>query len=314
MAIAFTTDAFDTAVVRRCGWPLLNAPLEQNARLSLANEEIAGTLFPRVLKAHAAYYLTVEDTVLEAGTEQYRAPSRAYGGYKAIKLVLASGEERELVYSDRGDRSRFGVGRDQPTTYYVDGDYIGLLPVPSDASSTLRVVYVRRPNDLVTLANAGVIATITRDSPGDGETAIELEDDSVLAIWADSDVDTLDIINPGNAYAVIASAQAYELQGEDEDELVIDGLVTERARVGDYVSLAETTPIVQLPSYLHVAAVRYIAGACLDAHGDREAAQIEFGHAEDMIANAFAVGIPRVESSARPITTRNSPFRIMGRR
>ncbi len=317
MAVSLTTDAFDVAVVRRCGWPLVNAPLEQNERLAIANEEIAGTLFPRVLKAHASYYLTIADTALVAGTEQYRVPARAYGGLRTVSLVTSDGQERVLTYADVADLAQFSTQQGVPSSYYVDGDYIGVRPVPSDTSYTLRVRYVRRPNDLCVLARAGVIADFDLDTPDVGTATVELVSAAVLAVWGMDDdfdtVDLVDIINPGNAYAVIATAGA-ALEGEESDTLVLESADFSRMRVGDYISLAETSPIVQLPSYLHSAAVRYIAGACLTAHGDREAAQIEFAHAEDAINNAFAVGIPRVESSARPITTRNSPFRIMGRR
>jgi hypothetical protein len=298
--VALTSDALDAAVLRRCMWPAVNAPLTLVERLAIADEEIAGTLYPEVMRHHAGYYLTVEDTALVAGTARYRLPARTFGPLQSVVLVGADAAELgTLPQVNPQDTAAYARGS-SAAAYYVDGDYLVLVPTPVDAGQSLRVRYYRRPNALCGLADARVIAS-TGASSYVATAALPAE-------WTTGTL--LDVVNAGDASSVVDSAAP--IASVSTPTIALGRAASAYALPGDYLSIAETTPVVQLPGYLHQAAIRYVAAACLYAHGDREAGGIEFGHAERLADLALRVGVPRVQSEPRPVVTRNSPYRGQG--
>lgn len=299
-----TADALDAAVLRRCFWPSTNAPLSQTERLAVANEEILGTLYPKVIAARASYYLTTLDQALTAGQELYRLPAHAYGPLKDIVTVDDAGNEHsvDLIGADElghgyGSASVGGV---HGLAMYFRGDFIGLRPVPAMTLGTLRVRYYRQPSPLCLAA-----------------TARELLGFNGTTIFQCTDGDDVFPAGPTMLICVLSGGNAHQTLIEDLVVTASDSafvtVSTSAAGYGisakDWISITGTSPLVQLPDFMLSAAVRKIAAACLQAAGDIRASG-EHDKADKLIELAFSTAIPRVEGEPRVTRTSGSPFRL----
>ncbi len=305
--MALTADALVAAVLRRCFWPSTNAPLTDAQILMLADEEIAGSLFPAVMGAHLDYYQTIADYDITSGVSQYRLPPRVYGSLKDVTTVNSDLTEFSVTLIDAEELGQ-GIGAQgwygQNTSgglafaMYFAGDFIHLRPIPNATQNTLRVRYYRQPSTLCLLAEATTVAAL-----GNGLTTFTLDDTPSGFSGAN-----LDVLVSGNAHQTFVDNQAVTSITADVVTLTESGNI-EFLAVGDYVSVAGTSPIVQLPDFLLPAAIRKIAAACLAAHGD-DRAQYERAEAETMIELAIETATPRVEGEPKVIMTTNSPWRV----
>ncbi len=304
--MALTSDALIAAAKLRAFWPATNAPLTDAQILTLANEEIQGTLYPMVIGAHADYYQTVQDYDIVSGQSQYRLPARAYGPLKDVTIVNEDETEFSVGLIDAEELGQ-GVGAQgyyaiNPAgglsfAMYFAGDWMHLRPIPNATLNTLRVRYYRAPSTLCLLAEATTVAAL-----GNGLTTFTL--DSTPAGFSGA---RLDLIVGGNAHQTFVDDQAVTTITTDVVTLTESGNI-EFLAVGDYVSVAGTSPLVQLPDFMLPGAIAQIAAACLDAHGDAMAAGL-YAKANKLIELAFETAIPRVEGEPKFILTSNSPWR-----
>ena len=309
--MVMTADALDAAVLRRCWWKAATAPLTQAERLLIANEEIAGHLYPRVIAARADYYHTVVDQNLVASQELYRLPALAYGPIKDICTVDTQGVESsvELITGDELGHgySAAAVGGVSGYAMYFAGDCVGLRPIPAQTQGSLRMRYYRQPNALVLLATCAKITA--RADIGGILDGLELDTDLNPLYPATMNVD---ILAGGNAHQWLDGRNA-SIGALNATVVIATGRWASTVSVGDYIAPEGQTPIVQLPDFMLTAAIRRIAAACLIAAGD-ERAGAEVAEAERLIDLALRTAIPRIEGEPKVIRTINSPFRMRGYR
>lgn len=297
-----TTDSLLTQVRARCFWPASNAPLTDAEILSFADAEIVGSLWPDVLAAQGDYYVSAHDYAITTDYSRYRLPARAYGPIKDVLLVDDSDDEDEGTSLPLINLEDLGHGTmKRPHGRYssfIDGDYIGLTPVPNATSGTLRVRFYRHPSTLcLTTAAREIEAADLANGIFDAT-----DGDDIFAAG-----DLLDIVSAGNAHQTMAG----ELEVVNVDATQIDfdtDLTGCGAQLGDWIADAGTTPVVQVPDSMIPLLVYRTALSCLSAAGDKAgfALCLQYGEAAGLEAKQRKLLEPRSESEPRTVNTMHS--------
>ena len=298
-----TADQILRKTLVQCLWPATNAPLTSAEILELLDDEISETLWPQLHAAQGDWHLAVADTDLVASRARYRMPRRMWGPLKELLFVDEDGEARDfqtINISQLGRmarESRPSSSDTAPYYAYVDGDFIGLHPIPSAAAGTLRVMYYRSPNALCLEAAARQISGIT------SSTVVQLE--TTITGWTSSSV--VDIIGAGGSHQVVADGVGVaSLVGT---ALTFDAALPDGVEVGDWVSLTGTTPVAQVPDNLIGQLISLGAAMCMASVGDDKGFARSSAKASDKERRAQNTLEPRNEAEPTIIRPRRGFFR-----
>lgn len=304
-----TADELVSKVLVRCSWPSDGtAPFTTAEILRIANEEIAGNIWPQVIKSQGDYYTATLDQDVTAGKTRYKLPRNSYGPIRDVLFIDTDdtdhpeGSSIPKIDLEEIGRSSGGFGASESGFhFFVDGDLLGLTQgglAPDRTFGTLRIRYYRHPN---TLALAATCTTLT--------SLVEATKTfNVAANLSLANGSRFDIISQGNAHSLlhdrltVASSTASTVVATES----IDDTLAES---GDYLAPHGTTPILQVPDHMAPWAVQLIAAACLSAHQDKGAASDAAGAARDLAANATSISHPRTEAEPTILAPRNSTLR-----
>ncbi len=299
-----TTDTLRDQILARCFWPSTDgqAPLSHAEILSFADAEIVGTLWPDVLATQGDYYVDTLDFALTVDVSRYRLPPKSYGPIKDVLLVdddddADEGESVPLINLEDLGHSQ---AHRPPTRYasFIEGDYLGITPAPSQTDGTLRIRYYRHPSALC-------LTTAARQITGaDLETGVFGATDGD-DIWSAGDA--LDIVSAGNAHQVLVTDVEIDSVNATEVDFAQD-LTGSGVQVDDWLATAGTTPIVQVPDSMIPLLAYRTALACLSAAGDRDgfALCMQWGESAQLEIKQRKLLEPRSESEPRSISTAHS--------
>lgn len=297
-----TAETLIAKVQRRCFWPSTNAPFSDADILDIADEEIAGTIWPSIIATQGDYYISAIDHAITAAYDRYRLPTNSYGPIRDILYVDSAGVETSMRMIDLEDLGRLPVSTGDDYQYFLDGDFIGLYPMPASTEGTLRIRYFRHPSALA-LASAGATITAATDA------AAVL--DFVISVLPATFVTGayVDVTNHGNSHQLLLDRWLLSTAAV----LTLTSLTTWHGSgigVGNYVTLSGTTSIVPVPDQMIPWLVSRVAAACLQGN-DPSNAQIQRELARDHEARAISVSKPRSIAEPQTIVVRNSPYRMV---
>lgn len=279
----------------RALWPTENAPLTDAEILSLADEEILGTLWPILLKSQGDHYLSVLDYPITANYSRYRQPNNAIR-IKDVLLVDEDGEEGDsLNFVNIEELGR--LGNDGDLVAYIDGDFLGLHPRPELTQHTLRIRYYRAPSAL-TLEGVRVGAVSLPSTIAIDEDDTPTHPATFFTPAAD---DELDIVSGGNTHQLLCDRFTVDnfALGAILFEEELDGSGVQE---GDWISYAGRTPIVQVPDHMVPLLIQRLKLAMVDAHGDNAAFQRTASMLQPLTAAASSTTSPRTEAEPKTIT------------
>lgn len=212
--------------------------------LALADEEIQAGILPLVTAMREGHYTTFVDLPLTA-ENVYDIPERA-AACGVVKLVIVDGNAfYPCVRADISDLVTPNQSTMPGISYYLRGTQIVVLGAP--ASGSLRVFYQRWPNKLVNPAAAARVAsfdaaarTITVSAlPTTFTTAtpVDFIQDQPGFDWLEIDKTPTNIAVTTLTFASLPS----------------------RLAVGDWISLAGTSPVPQFPQNFRAVLVQRLA-------------------------------------------------------
>lgn len=286
--MSWTTDDLVAAVKLKAQAPGQRWQFEDPQVLNIAFQETVKRFIPMIRSVREDYFTTFLTIPLLANTASYRMPRRASSvTIKQVLLVQTGANGRgwpiTRVTTSEGWRG-IGQSSNTPGAYVIEGSSIRLLGTPSNiADYELRVYYQRRPSRYVPVASSSVVASVL---PG-----------GILVTGTPSwyvTGDDLDVMSPEPEADLLM--QDVDVTLAVSTFTINDGSSTAQVSVGDYVSKADTTPIVLLPDAFWDALVDATAAECQRSTNDYDAAAtIEAGLA------AYLPGViksitPRAES------------------
>src|SRR6266498_423595 len=266
-----TSNEFIEIVRQQASIPVSQVTFLDVDILRTADGEMQTFMLPFMDRIKSEFFLWNDDQYYLAGA-RYRVHSRAVGAtLRDVKLLIGDATDYREVSLDRVP---YDGNEEYVSGYYMRGQYVRLIE-PLTPPYAVRLVYVVRPNRLVTLAEATTIVSKDSINLTLAGTPSGFKDPITFDIvhgrepfdFCHNGFDRVGILNAG----VIS---------------VTDGLGTLDFAVGDYVALKGESPVVMLPEPAAWLLAQQVAVRCLEAMGDSEgmvnAAQVEAGMIENV--------------------------------
>jgi hypothetical protein len=290
---AYDTTSLVASVKRRGSVPTTQALMQSQDFLDVANEELLGYVVPVIMKARSDFFRVNVDQLI-AGQTTFRMPARAIGGKLAeIKFIDLQGNRGDVPQISENDLQDAAFGA------YVLGNTLSIWNSnqPLDARwYTLRLSYYQRPSTLVYPSSCGVVSSAIGGS---------------ITLTAPVPAG----FSSGALYDIVRAAPGFECLATDVTANVSGSTVTLSTtapadmRAGDYVCLAQQSPVPQIPAEFHGLLAQAITVKVLQAIGDTEqlgtAAQL-LARAEDDATSLIA---KRIDGTPRKIVNRGGLFR-----
>src|ERR1043165_3614564 len=131
--------------------------------LAEASPQLEHVFVPIVRRARGEYYQSRYDQAFVADQDEYAIPARAAGcTVRTVLWILSSGVEIELPPAPLTDRHLYKPSKGVPCVYAMTDNRVVIMPQQSRPTiGPLRIVYERRPSQLVLPATAAQITAVT---------------------------------------------------------------------------------------------------------------------------------------------------------
>jgi len=271
--------------------------------LSIANEEMDVQLLDKLLSLHEEHLTTnVEVDRNVAGI--YDIPYRSVGNKIRDISMIRGGNLYELTqvsigelsdYIDNGDNYTNGLDK-----FYVEHNQIKLVQ-PSRSYDTLRIYFHIRPNFLTKLEKAGTITSIVTT-----DTEVTYNFATIpTSFTASLEYDFVGYRTPNKikAYDITpaeVNTSLNYIKFTKSDIATLSEIV-----VGDYICVAEESPVPNIPTEMHPVLAQLTAVHVLEAMGDTEGLTNAQRRLEKMQKSVMALIDDRVELAQKKIRPRN---------
>lgn len=297
-----TSDRFLQGLKRRITIPA-NQPLmtDQNF-LDLANDVIRDRMVPLFLSTNQNYFVTYVDLPMTQGVKKYPIHYRAVGrALRDLKLKYNLDNIRmvDMRLIALEDEHLF-INQTLPTGFYFSGDSIMVVPEPNASTYIMRQFFNLQPNRMVTMDQAAkVLAVAGNVLTVDAIPTAMIAPLKVDFIQGKAGCSTIsyDVTLQGAASNQLTFASASDLAGVE---------------VGDYVALAQESPVMQLPDEAQQLLETATADRVLYAIGDYEGSAAMQKDAKLQEANLLKIIQPRIEGEQTKIINRNGLLRGRG--
>jgi len=306
----YTSDDLVLSVKRRANIPDSQDMISNDEILEFANEEMLLNFIPLVYSRHEDYYLVRQVIPLEAGKVRYPIP------YRAIATKV-----REVAYSgsNSGLTEMFRVSVDDITSigysgtghYYFEGEELVINADPSTFNDTGSIVvfYSLRPNALVDSSRVGVITGISTLD----DTYTQLNFTELPPQWVIGN--EIDFVKTKSPHRVVV----YDKLIQDVGTVGAESYITintvdlpDTIVVGDRVTSAGESDIVNAPSDLHAMLAQMVAERVLESIGDQAGLKAAAAKLAKMEHNSSLILDNRSTGSPIKVRVRNGTLRNSG--
>lgn len=301
----YTTDQILSAAKLSSFVPIGQTTFQDSDLLTLLNEEFSLKMVSAILKQRENFFITSVNTTLTKNVGYYPIPPRAIGN--ALKKILYRYDgtllERGLPMGQTDDYWRYsGNAYAEPQVFVMEGDQIGVLPVPTVTQNSLQVYYPERPSQLVMVASCGNISSVSSVS---GTTTFTVDTDLTASLSVGSLVDFLSIKSPfrltakdvaitaitSTTIAVATSAVS------DVNSVVLPAKL-------DYVCPAQMACIPMVPQEFHPILPQMVEARLLKALGHIDKMSATKQSIMEAFSEAFHLISNRVESESPRVNNR----------
>ncbi len=268
--------------------------------LSLAQDEIRKTVLPVLIQINQEYFVYQEIDPTVAGKQLYSIPYRAIG--RTLRdLKVSNGpnpgdQTADMVLIAAEDMQYYNFAS-PPSGFCFEGDKIRLAQFPTAAGFFLRKFYLLRPGNITKTDAAGKIIGISGNI---------ITVSTVPMTFANgSTVDFIEGIQ-GNS-TLLMDATITNISGNQITVSSVPDTATGSPgflSVGDYITLAEQSPVLQLPDEAFGYVVELTSKRVLEAVGDFDGAGTigkRLSETRKLLQNLCA---PRIEGENTKIINR----------
>ena len=288
---SYTTTDFLASVRQRGSIPTTTNTNNVNSTanlLNLATEELHIRLLPLIMSVRAEYYVYPKTYSITANQSDYAIPSRASGLVLRDVQIIEGTSIRSLSEIPTENISTTSTGTVEG--YYLEHQNVVLYPTPATTSGTLKLRYYIRPSRLAATSDC---AQITAINTGTNTVTVS----SVPSTWTTgTDVDFVSATVPYQCRAI-----DQDISSVSGSDILFASLPTGLA-VGDWVALAEYSPIPQVPfEFLPVLSQMTVVKA-LESLGDSTGGARAAKDLEQIQANALLLVTPRNHGEPTRVT------------
>lgn len=284
-----TTDEFVADVKRLITMPSNQSRFTNADILAFGNRKMQDTVVPMIDSLQQEFFVTTSDVPILSGVDQYSIPPRALGRkLRDFKIIGPSG--------GRADFPKIAVEREQfyraagtPFGFYFFGDRYKIVPVPQADGYSAQLWWFLGPGKFIPVSEAAVVVSVM----GDDVTVAGVP--SVITNGAT--VDFIQGVSGNSSYSIdkVITGIAGSVISFGVGEVPLD------IAAGDYISLAQTAPVVQIPDPAEPYLVTLTAMEILQAIGDFEGRDALKETRDLQDKNIKMLLEPRVEGEATPI-------------
>jgi hypothetical protein len=269
--------------------------------LRLANAVLISEVVPIVDKIHDGYYSYDVDTTLNA-TGLYSIHARAVGA-KLIDLSVISGNGRKgLTLYSESDVENYDASSADPG-FFIKRNTIILNPkVPSTLGPTLRQTIILSPATIVDTTDA---AQITNINTGSGVVTCSL----VPSTWTTANIFDFVMANAHYDTLGIDTATSAVTTGVSGTLTFAAAALPSTLAVGDWISLARQSPVIQCPEVVLPLLAQRVANICLRSLTDLTAYKLGTEASAEMETKLLAFLDPRVQAQGKKIVNRTGILR-----
>jgi len=297
--MAWTTTDLLADVRRRAMLPASSTLGTQSSDLLLhADNEMASRLVPLVTSVNEEFYVQTVDIPIVSGQSSYRIPNRSAGGKLRDVTYLVGATNYNLPRIEPERLTAWTVNAaGMPAGFYLEAGTVNLVPSPS-AGGTLRLKYYVRPGRFTaTATDYGIITGVTYSNAN-----------TVVLTFSGS------LSTSGTLFDVIANRPPFEYLLCDATKSASGaGTITlsvsspsanppnfsPNIAVGDYVTAADLSPLMQLPVELHSLLAQRTVCAVMESFNYTERLQAAEAAYARMEAAALKLLTPRVDGAPR---------------
>lgn len=277
-------------------------PTNQNSYTSsrllrLTNSAMVSKCLPMVDAVREGFYSYDFDSAVSISP--VRIPTRAVGA-KLEDACFTNGTDRcDAVRYYEEDLSDYQTDQMAKPGFYLKRGQCFL--VSASGYSTFRQSIIMRPNKLVTNLEGAQVTNINT-----GTNTVTCE--TVPSTWTIASI--LDVVqqNPHFDWLCIDQAITAITTGASGTIQFTSALPDDLA-VGDWISLAKESPIVQLPEELHPLLAQETANILLKSQGDTAAWKMGLEEVKMMKEGLEALINPRVQKEGKKIVNRTGMLR-----
>lgn len=288
MALNYTTSRLLSDIKRLGHFPTNQNTFQDSDLLALYDYELQTYVVPMLMKVREEFFTRHVDITLDPANGRYPIPERAIGSRLGdVQLVIGNYiEQLRLVQIGQLD-SEVGspVGA---RAFTIQGNDIVLIPVPT--SGVLRVYYHTRPSQLVATSACGQILSI---NTGLNQVVVG----SVPSTFTLSS--TLDLVS---------NTSGFDTEGEDltlanltGTTLTFNETLPTNLQVGDWVCLAQQSPIAQIPVEVMPLLTQAVVVKVYEIQGYDSKVDQAAKKLQQMQTDLMALITPRVEQAPKTI-------------
>lgn len=296
--MTYTADDLIKSVKRGITIPNFQALMGDDDLLALADEETLSLILPIILSLRLEYFVVKESVPIVNSQEAYDIPYRSVGRGLRDLLYTVDGVDRNIAYIEPEDTHYYSNNNtaSDPRGFTFRGDKIILVPSASNTSAFLTLTYHARPNKLVQTTKAARVVfvnTVTK------EVTVNMVPTS---------------ISIGSQVDLLQGKQGCSMIDFDVNVTNIVGNVMTLSSVltltkGDWISLAETSPVLQTPEECMQVIAQAVQCRVLEAQGDTDGYNISKARLDEKIRQIKDLLTPRIEGEERKIVNRNGLLR-----
>lgn len=289
---ALTTSQLLTSIKTRAMLPDSSNGLTDARLLEMATEELQLELLQLIRSVREEFYVTSKSYAVTANQALYAIPSRASGLVLRDVQLISGTSVRSIEPVAREDVTTTQAG--SPSAYYFEHQYVVLYPTPSSTNGDLlRLSYFFRPSALTPVSSAASISAIDVNTN-------TITVNTVPTSWSTGT--EVDFVSKTPPYANVAIDQA--ITGISGSDITFASLPEDLA-VGDYVALAEYSPLAQVPVEFQVILAQMTACRALEALGQLDQLQAAEAKLQRYKQAAINLVSPRNEGSLKKVISNN---------
>lgn len=258
------------------------------------DEELRTVLVPKIMTVRENYFLTYYDQALVANQSQYNIHPRAIG--MKIKLLFWLDQNNHvrqkisLTDVDQLSSNNWWELSGWPGMYYFKDNFIELIPEPKQGiQGSIRQYYFQRRNQLIAESAAGRIIDISG-------TDVEINN-------------TPDGFTDSEEYDFVKGSPGFQNLAIDQTPSGSSGTVfsfselPDGLEVGDWLCLAGTSPIPQVPLEIFPVISQTAVAVALLALNDRVGAEDAFKKRNEMLDQSLILVGTRAEDNTKVIVS-----------
>ena len=296
--MAKTSDRLLEGVKRRAIVPSSQPLFDDNDLLALADDVIEELMVPLLKAARQDFFVTTDEVTVVSGTRLYDIPYRSVGRtLRDLKLLNGTGFIRSLPKIAIEDEHLFQSSGGNVTGFYFRGDKIALVPTPTSSGFSLERWYELAPSKLVKVSDAAVVTGITATT-----VTVDTAPDTIATGTV------IDFIQARSGNSLLAMDKTVTNVAGNVYTFAVDDIPTTLA-VGDYVSVAQTTPVIMFPNECYPLLETATTRRALAALGDFEGADVLAKDEGEESKRLRALLEPRIEGEATVIINRRGLLR-----